>query len=280
MGRYQIKPLQGLTLIELLISLVLGALLFIMMMNVFLIAKKMLLTQQGLTRIQTNARTIDYLLGRAIRNSGSFSCQRLPVGMASLYGIVDNQPLKGIAYEDIPKELSATSRVLKRSVSDSDMLWIQGCHKPLAAMHEIVQQKPGTIVILSDCQKMTAFAVTPNMTIHTHGYASTATFCVLSSTVYYVAQSQRKNAQGNAILALYSTDFNGRTIELVEGVEKLQFTYGQLVQGKMEYHPAHAVQNWQQVISVRLQALLNSVEAQEPILQKWWYFEWPLLIGN
>lgn len=276
MARYYIKPLQGLTLVELLVSLVLGALLFIMMMNVFLFTKKMLLTQQGITRMQMNARTIDYLLGKAIRNSGVFGCQRLSTGM-------NDQPLKGITYQDIPTALRANRKVMKRIIPESDILWLQASLKnyPLATYAQtLAQLKSGTIVVLTDCQKMAAFTVKPGMTIDTQGYAATATLNVLSSTVYYVAQSSRKNAQGNPILALYSTDFNGRTIELVEGVEELQLTYGQWVQGKLEYLPAHAVQNWQQVISVRLQALLNTVETHEPMMQKWWYFEWPLLIVN
>lgn len=276
MTRYHKKPLQGLTLVELLVSLVLGAVLFIMLMNVFLFTKKMLLAQQGLTRIQTNARTIDYLLGKAIRNSGVFGCQRLSADE-------NNQPLKGITYQDIPNALRASRQVMKRIVPEGDILWLQMSLKsyPMAASTQILAQyKPGTRVLLTDCQKMTALTVKPGMTVDTRNYDATATLNVLSSTIYYVARSSRKNAQGNPILALYSTDFNGRTIELVEGVEELRFTYGQIAQGKLEYLPAHAVQNWQQVISVRLQALLNTVETYEPRLQKWWYFEWPLLVSN
>ncbi len=276
MARYHIKPLQGLTLVELLVSLVLSAMLFIMMMNAFLLIKKSLLTQQGLTRIQMNARTIDYLLGKAIRNSGVFGCQRLSADM-------NNQPLKGITYQDIPHALRANRKVMKRIVPESDILWLQASHKsyPLATYAQtLAQLKSGTVVVLTDCQKMTAFNVMPETIIDTQSYAATATLSVLSSTVYYVAQSSRKNAQGKPIFALYSTDFNGRTLELVEGVEQLRFTYGQLADGIIEYLPAHAVKNWQQVISLRLQALLNTVETTEPAIQKWWYFEWPLLRAN
>lgn len=284
MKNYQKKSLQGMTLVELLISMVLSAVLLLMIVNTFFVVKKMFITQQGLLRIQINARTIDYLLGRAIRNSGTVGCQRLQANKQLLqpYGFC-NDPLKGISYAEIPNHLRSARKTLQRLVPESDMLWIQASHKDYSlSKWEYLSSKlkEGTIVIVTDCQAMTVYKTMPNLTINTASYAPSATVSILSSTVYYVAESLRKNSQGQPILALYSTDFNGRTIELVEGVAKLEFSYGEWVAGSISYQPAQAVQNWQQVVSVRLRALLNSVEEQEPVLQKWWDFEWPLLASN
>ncbi|HRE31561.1 MAG TPA: PilW family protein, partial [Candidatus Berkiella sp.] len=270
-----IKRYQGQTLIELLISLVMSAILTIMIINTWMLIKKMVSMQQALVRMQVNARTLDYILGKAIRNHGVFGCQRLSKTQ------LNTEPLQGIAYQTIPETLRIKSRMLKRHVTDSDMLWLQ------ASIQDFTQRritplliKPGTKMILSDCERAQVITM-PNEDFTVDGFNNAAfTVSVLSSTIYYVAKSKRSNASGNAIYGLYSTDFNGRTLELIEGVEKLVFTYGVLHLGMIKYQQAEDISDWHAVVSVRLAALLNSVEEHEPKMRKWWSFEWPLSTNN
>lgn len=268
---------QGMTLIELLVSLLLSTIIASMMFYAFLFIKKCVMTQQALVRIQVNARTIDYLLGKALRNSGRFGCQQFKnlrisakegVSMMA-YGLADNPGIKGINADDLPKAPGSRQRVLQRAVLPNDLLWLQSAD-PLKNRATI---KPGTVIIASDCQQATLFRWDEK-------YVVPQSFALnrLSSTVFYVGKTKRINANHKPIYALYSTDFNGRTIELVEGVEQLSFSYGQLKNGELIYQRANEVDDWFAIVSIRLNALLNSVEDND--IKKGWSFEWPLMVNN
>jgi len=248
-----------------------------MMFNAFFFIKKCVLTQQALIRVQVNARSIDYLLGKALRNSGALGCQRLhqnliisaDQGVTLMdYGLTHTQGIKGVLPTDLPKALGASKRILQRAVVQSDMLWLQ-TGAPFLQGTRVIKQ--GTLLVDGDCQRVTFYHWQEQGT-----YKPSATVKRVASTVYYVGKTKRNNEMGNPIYALYSTDVNGRTLELVEGVEKLVFTYGILKDGSIIYQSLQDVEDWYDVVSVRLNALLNSVEESDPILQKWWNFEWHL----
>lgn len=270
----------GVTLVELLVSLLLSALIASMLLNVFIFIQKCAHTQQALLRIQVNARTIDYLLGKALRNSGVLGCQRLHKNFRitaaesiSLidYGFNATQGFKGVKLSDLPNSLGAPKRILQRAVSSSDLLWLQSI-EPITNQRKI---KQGTILIRSDCQQATFFRWNDK-----HSFPPDRNINRLTSIVYYIGKTKRSNANNKPIYALYSTDFNGRTVELVEGVEQLVFSYGHLKNGQMIYQTVDLVEDWNAIISVKLKVLLNSIEETEPILKKWWNFEWPLILNN
>ncbi len=271
---------QGMTLVELLVSLLLSAMIASMLVNIFLLIKKSALTQQALFRIQVNARTIDYLLGKALRNSGVLGCQRLhkeaniiteeDVSLVD-YGIIAKQGFKGIKVSDLPKKVLGTFRVSKRAVESSDLLWLQSI-EPLTSRQSI---KQGTILIASDCQQAMLFRWQEKRPV-----AEDRMINRLTTTVYYIGKTKRTNVSNKPIYALYSTDFNGRTMELVEGVEQLVFSYGHLKNEQMIYQTAEEIEDWNTIISVRLKALLNSIGENEPTIKKWWNFEWPLILSN
>ena len=94
-------------------------------------------------------------------------------------------------------------------------------------------------------------------------------------------------------MALYSTDLNGRTLELIEGVEHFEVRYGVKVKEKIIYFAHHQVSSWQEVVSVRILALLNSIEdglkapkfyqfrdknvmPSDRLIRMWWAFEWTI----
>lgn len=265
------KNYQGMTLVELLVSLALSALLVTMMCHAFLLIKKNILTGQALARVAVNARTIDYLLGKALRNSGGFGCFTLLSGLPLTcdkdiplqeYGLLNTRGIKGGTAVQLPQQ--AGKRVSKRAVPNSELLWMQwgAPYKKLA--------KQGTLYVIADCHQAHVTLQPPSLGMHS----------LLVSNLYYVGKTKRYNAMGKPIYALYSTDFNGRTLELVEGVEQLEFWYGFLHDGQIIYQKSQQIQNWHAIVSVRLKALLNSVEENEPKVQRWWNFEWPLMLNN
>lgn len=273
------KHLQGMTLVELLISLVLSSILAIMMFNTIYLLKRSVLTQQALVRLQVNARALDYLLGKALRNSGVFGCHKLHFhSVISVeqdihlphYGLLHSKGILGIAPHQLPTDYFGTDRVLKRCKNDSELLWIQSSHNTFS----MPRLKNGSILVMSDCSRLSLFRKRDNKVPIVQEPLSLS---VLSSTIYYVGDTHRKNSKGSDIYALYSTDFNGRTLELIEGVEKIEIAYGRFINGELVYQKAQEVSDWYAIVSVRLKALLNTIEETEPVIKKWWYYEWPLM---
>lgn len=100
-------------------------------------------------------------------------------------------------------------------------------------------------------------------------YGSDAEVMGFQSLAYFVRDSQRSTAGGSAIYSLYVKARNfGRgaapvAIELIEGVENMQLSYGVDTGGDRsvdEYQIASAVTDWSKVLSVRIELLMQSLE--------------------
>ena len=139
------------------------------------------------------------------------------------------------------------------------------------------------LVIIASCETADMFRIsnTPVGTIaHAQaGFNSTDTFSMpyntgstvmfFESVAYFVANTGRTNARGDAINALYrQTDnlVNNATPdftidELVEGVDSLQILYGErLAGGNIHYLPADQVTDMTTVESIRLGVLVSSID--------------------
>ena len=134
-------------------------------------------------------------------------------------------------------------------------------------------------------------AISGNHSLSKH-YNEKSEVGVLSSNLFYVGDTGRVNANGHPIEALYCTDLNDRTMELIEGVEFLQVSYG-LKENIHQFLSADKVTNWQSVAKIRVSLLLNSIEdgllepkkyhindleiiPQDRLLRKWWTFEYAI----
>jgi type IV pilus assembly protein PilW len=146
-----------------------------------------------------------------------------------------------------------------------------------------------SIAIIASCDNADLFRVSAAATVaatgittlqHAASHNSSAAFIApyknsatetvkvmgFSSTAYFVADTGRNDAQGNAINALYRQTDNftspvSFTIEeLVEGVDSLQILYGELLaNGNIRYVPAGtAGLNWSQVVSIKVGLLISS----------------------
>lgn len=85
----------------------------------------------------------------------------------------------------------------------------------------------------------------------------------LVSMAYYIGDTNRKNSQGQPVLALFQKPSDGNREELVAGAEQMQIMYGLAADagGDLIYYPAAQVGDWQAVKSVQIDLLLNSVDA-------------------
>lgn len=320
---------QGITLVEILISMTLGMILTTACLQVFLTFKQVFMTQQAFSRIQENARIISLLLGEYIQSSGNIGCSAFREDISFFipwqidrhyFGLYPDQRIRGISLNEL-KNLVAGSSFLKRINEDSDILWVKtikkrySLAKPSEASKEFLfvkgrlPLKENQIISLSDCSHVDFLQSKENIESSARGkehkirvlpldtlskeYSQGAKVGVLSSILFYVGKTGRKNATGIPISALYSTDLNSRTLELVEGVEAFEVKYGLNLKQGIIYVSYHQVNSWKEVVSIRVSALLTSIEdgLREPkayqlqskkiiptdrLMRMWWTFEWAI----
>ncbi len=101
-------------------------------------------------------------------------------------------------------------------------------------------------------------AVVINGCVSNKGFSEDLT---LTKMMYFIADTNRKNSVGEKIFSLFQKPVNGDRIELVAGVEKMKLNYGLVSQGTSTvYFPASQVVDWNQVKSISMDLLFNSIE--------------------
>lgn len=101
-------------------------------------------------------------------------------------------------------------------------------------------------------------------------YGDDAELLVFESINYFVRNTGRSTASGDPINALMverrfanRSDASANAVELVDGVQDVQFEYGVATGTNMtatEYRTADAVTDWSRVVSVRFSLLLQSID--------------------
>jgi len=150
---------------------------------------------------------------------------------------------------------------------------------------------PGDILIVTDCEDtdiIKASTGTSNTVInHTTADNTTSQLSKafqidarvghLRTYIYYVKDTGRTNMNGQTIRALYRQDINGNEAELIPGVERLQVRYGLDTTGNGSadtFATAETINNnnqWGLVISIRVSALIATVEEVNPKIQSYTY---------
>jgi hypothetical protein len=82
------------------------------------------------------------------------------------------------------------------------------------------------------------------------------------NTAYFIGDTHRLNSQGLPIWSLFEKPEGQDRLELAAGVEQLQILYGVTsnTDAKIHYYPADQINHWQQVQSVQMDLLLNTIE--------------------
>jgi type IV pilus assembly protein PilW len=78
---------------------------------------------------------------------------------------------------------------------------------------------------------------------------------------FFIGDTGRQDVSGNMIPALYRRDINGNVTELVEGVERLEVRYGEVLStGNVKYLGASAMSadDWPKVVSVEIGVLVRT----------------------
>jgi hypothetical protein len=314
------------------IALFLSTLLTTATIQIFLQVKKMNQYQQGVTRIQENIQTTSILLGQLVRGAGDYGCNRLDEGSIfqvvgdiapDEIGLNRATSIEPITYSSLIKNNYMTTSALARIDPGSDILWTRRIERffKLNDYEEAHQNKitvlgqptykQNDIVLLSDCQNMDVLKVAKNVSVNDSKptsdiyvdfdsatqalsklYPPSAKLGKIESEVLYIGNTMRKNQKGNPVYALYETDLNGRTLELVEGIEQMdiQFCCDNDIKA---YFSAATYDGTQKIQSIKFNFLMSSIEdaltepnayivnnqkitPKDKMLRKWWSEEWTI----
>ncbi len=295
----------GLSLIELLIALALSATLIIGVTTIYLDSSQTSRLSNSLARIQEAGRIATEIIARDVRMSGFQGCA--DPNSISMTIIANDPPtadffqtsLRGWEVDNGTwadgTEFDGES-IEGNAVVGSDVISIQrgeivpinltgnmtATNANIQVAGQLALFEQDDIVLISDCENADLFRISSNPESGTWAHANnvnsgnrlsqayndTARIMRFSSTAYFVADTGRDDARGNAVFALYrqrETNAGGTfTVdELVEGIESMQVLFGErLASDNIRYVPADtAGLNMSRVVAVKVGFLISSPES-------------------
>ena len=290
----------GFSLVEVMISLVLGLIITISLIEIFISNNQFYRVQHAQARLQENGRYAMQYLTRQIRNVGYKGCatQNEKVSFTNLLDISDNPYLYDFAIEIQGAESTgygnwnpainsgSNSAALPKILSGSDVLTLRMVIEPIApVISHANKAAPLKIeggykfdeldsVMVANCQAISIFKNT-HSTTSSDGQLS---FDVGGSAnitgeldrryidsevmkLQTVSYYIRHNAQG--VPSLYHRVFRKNSQEIVKGVEQMQLTYGIDTTGDNainEYQTANLITDWALVKSIQISLVLRTLE--------------------
>lgn len=307
-----IKFQKGQTWIECLIVLTLNSFIVLMCLSVFLMIKTHYQRQLALSRIQENARITHRILAAVVKTNGSLGCEKLTASIAlRTHPPYDQKLVKhpdayqmGIDLVELKSKPFIPNKIFEKAVSESDIFWHQSVTKPVFAqiephkdqyvlkLSEPIRLKNNDPVVLSDCAQADLYEfkmesasgrtreinqIKVPLPIASHYPIDNhypLWFGRFQSEFYYIGDTNRLNAAGEPICALYSFDRYGRDLERVEGVEKMSISYGIQNGQQMTYVPLKEIFDWDLVRSIKMRLQFSSIEpyANGKVLRQWWEY--------
>lgn len=283
---------QGLTLVEMMVAMTIGLVLLGGVITVLTSSQQTYRVNEAMARLQENARYAFQLLSRDIRMAGYRGCAGDGVAVTNVLEDTGflwrfDQPLEGFEATGANGWTPALSSEVISPLGSRDVVVVRGVegtgtnilsHPSDSAGLTIPSGsglQSGDTVLVSSCQGAAIFQVTgistssgqdtieheggagkPNSTTTLGRTFTGGEMARIGTRIYYI----RVNPRG--IPALYWRR-GGNTEELVEGIENLQIQYGEDTNGDRAadiYRAADQVADWEAVVSVRIDLLVQSVE--------------------
>ncbi|WP_372865579.1 PilW family protein [Spongiibacter sp.] len=283
---------RGFGLVELMIAMLLGLALSAAVIQVFVATRTTNRVQDSLSMIQENARFAMHFLGKEIRMAGYLGCSsigniKLSV-IAKPPGDVEYVPVFGednVAAGNALAAVPGTDTLRIRRGSDESVK-ITGNLPPDNANVQIEDNKYNIkqkdFVLITDCVTGDIFRVTNSpkgagqgkaTLAHSNAsntrnrlskiYGGDAEIFAFESTNFAVRDTGRDTVGGLPIYALFTQQIPissggvlGPAVEIIEGVENMQLSYGLDTDGDRsvdEYKTADAVTDWLEVLAVRVE---------------------------
>jgi len=289
---------QGLTLVEVMVAMTIGLILLGGVVTVMSSNQNIYRVNEAVTRMQENARYAFQLLSRDIRMAGYRGCIGDAVAINNvLNGKTGflwrfDQPLEGFEATGANSWTPALPPEVTSPLKERDVIVVRGIEDGYAKVISHASEsadlvveggsdiKTGNAVLVSNClgsavfkatgvgnasgQKIIAHAAVggggsagSNATSNLGKSFTDGEAVRISTRSYYI----RTNPDG--IPSLYWKKDSEKAVELVEGIEDMQIQYGEDVNEDRTagaYRTADQVANWENIVSVRIDLLVQSAE--------------------
>ncbi len=290
---------QGFSIVEFMIAIALGMLIIATVGQIYLSNRTSNNIQEGLARLQENARYANYMLAKDLRMAGYQGCGQN--NNMEVSNLVPSQPklsefdipLKG--YDGNGSTFSPALPSYLSGLADnrSDVLEIRMASSLGVNLRSDMNQtnnpvlvydrlglQAGDIVMITDCSVADIFVAgsNSNATAITHTvannlsnnlsipYLTSAQVMRFLYFAYYIKNTGRTNSNGEPIYSLYRLNINGNEEEIAEGVERMEVSYAVDTDGDLSadsYQTAAEINTsnrWNSVIAVNINLLLATTE--------------------
>lgn len=291
---------KGFSIVEYLIAITLGALVVTAVTGVYLSNKTTFNIQNGLSRLQENARFANHIFNKDVRMAGFQGCNNL--SQVQVTNLVTNasslldidKAVSGFEATSsgwspsLPTHLSGkvkagTDVIEVRMASPSGVHLTSNMTQPNTAI--LVTNRlgiqAGEVVLITDCEVADLFVAGANSNasaiVHTvanntsndltKAYQTDAQILRFHYFSFYIKDSGRSNANGETIYSLFRQNVSGVEEEIAEGVEDMQLSYGIDTTGDGNadsYLNAASIETanqWPNVLSVSATKLFNTIES-------------------
>ncbi|MFV1972117.1 MAG: PilW family protein [Thiohalobacterales bacterium] len=279
--RTQLQRQRGISLVELMVGLTIGLLLLGGLLQLFTSSKSTYTTLTGISRVQEGGRISIERMKYNLRMAGNIGCSNLNAltpnnvsGNAffnNITAVQGSNDLSGGTPGVNPVDGTDTLTVTYARPSDTELsgdmtsatadIPINGNPDNLAA---------NAYLLVTDCENadfLLASGISASLIAHSSAlskpYLDNSLVASMQSITYSVRDTGRTDRHGNPVLSLFETPLSGAAVEIVNGVEDMQVTYGEDSTGDGAvdaYRDADTVSNWNNVLSVRVQLLVATDE--------------------
>jgi type IV pilus assembly protein PilW len=267
-----LQTIFGFTIIEMMVSLLLGIMVSLAVVQLYMTNSQTYLANQDLARLQENGRYALYRLSTELRMTGYMGCIKSdpskvttmttgPNTVSSNNTIANQlknnfeQPIQG---EEASGYNSSDEITLSHGVSDSvfSVSAVSGTTYTATGISTLISPAPNNILMISDCEKAIVFV--PNSsgvnTITANSITGTfqpgAEIMKATSTRFFIA-----NVSGVPTLAQQVN--GGAEEDLVDNIESMQILYGEDTDSAADeiansYRRASQITDWGRVVAVRI----------------------------
>lgn len=300
---------QGITLIDLMISLTISLILLAGSTSFYFLNKVTYQIETALARMEENGRFLSYYLLTRLSHSNNYGClqnvtsvnnlirdQTVAFGPGGVFGV------DGLANGFAP---ALPSHITGTPVPGTDVIGFSGAstNNILLTSHDMAAQvnplnfhddvpiKEGDAVVVTNCEVADLFiassgtnanTVTHHVAYNTSNalstrYESNSQVFLYETESFYIQDTGRVNADNQPVYALVSENMYHEIKEIAHGVEQMQVVYAidtDTTPGTNIYQTAAEVQaasNWNRVVGVQISLLINSVEKATTAPQSYYY---------
>ncbi len=239
------EKIRGMSLLEVMFALSLGILILGLLMSAFQASQRSLRLQHALYQIQDHGNFAISLLTNDIKQAGQSGCGRI-TGKTPLIGTANEISIHYVrAGAALISDMENTHEVIASSepriAAGSNVMIVDCIRSETAQVLRVYHEKNRQRIILRNALP--------------YKFRRYAEIGMLVTHHYFIARTQRHYTDGSRIYALFDNE-NGRTHEMVEGINHMQFVYTLKQDHSVEDKPADSITDWSQVIGIAIELVL------------------------